>query len=373
MIYLYLDILFHNRKDIGVCRYCKRLYIKTSKRRSTEKYCLRIVPGKSKTCEQTGSKSDYENKAFEKVLRYKQRTINKRIDNYKGNDKRVERDLKNIIDKFNLISPQYQNGYLSKNEAIYFLNKYYYESEYPDKKKKSIRRNIEQYSVAYIESFDGYAIKNNNVAKYKLYLFYALNSKGQFRKLYAGIICNENYDVKKYWNNVFKQCKIKDVKLLFISNNPEIAETAKKKFPMADIQCNVSNLLYEKFDQLSKEKRQELCLDLKSLCTVNSVEQAIKNMKLFSRYWGEDFSKPLTAAWESIANIYKYSPCLRKQLALPILSGRVIKEFKFNMIYDSIKDLFNTFNSISRTAMVKNYTMVINNWNEISLELGIKK
>jgi hypothetical protein len=80
LIYLYLDILFHNRKDIGVCRYCNRLYVKNKRR--TQKYCLRIVPGKSKTCEQIGPKSDYKNKAFEKVLRHKQRAINKRIDNY---------------------------------------------------------------------------------------------------------------------------------------------------------------------------------------------------------------------------------------------------------------------------------------------------
>lgn len=373
LIYLYLDILFHNRKNIGVCRYCNRLYIKTSKRRSTEKYCLRIVPGKSKTCKQIGSKSDYENKVFEKALRYKQRTINKRIKNYLGNDNRIEKDLQNITDKFNLLLHKYQNAYFDINVAVYLLDKYYYESEYPDKKEKIIRRKPEKYPVAYIESFNGYISNDNEVSKCKIYLFYALNSKGQFRKLHVDIFDNENYDVKKYWNNVFKQCKIKDVRLLFISNNSEIAETAKKKFPMADIQCNVLNLLYEKINQLNQEKRRELYLDLKSLCTANSVEQALKHIEMFSRYWGTEFSKPITEFQELITNIYKYSHCVREQLTFPTFSRKIIDRFEFDKNYNSKEQLYRKFNKMCKKIMIEDYTDSVNKWDEISSELGIEK
>lgn len=187
------------------------------------------------------------------------------------------------------------------------------------------------------------------------------------------IFDNENYDVKKYWNKVFKQCKIKDVRLLFISNDPEIVETAKKKFPMADIQCNVSNLIYEKFNQLSQEKRRELYLDLKSLCTANSVEQGLKHIEMFSRYWGAEFSKPVTEAQEFITNIYKYSHCIREQLTFPTFSRKIIDRFKFGKNYNSKEQLYRKFNKMCKKIMIENYTNSVNKWDEISLELGIEK
>lgn len=371
LIYLYLDILFHNRKKIGVCRYCKRLYVKNV--RSNEKYCQRQVSGKSQTCNKIGPDAIYRNNAVMTTYQSMISDINGRDERWEGNDDRVKKQFIGLKNQFEKVLGIYNKNIINHNVAAYLLEKYYYSYESPGTETTAITRYVQSYPVAYIESFNGYILNDNEASKCKIYLFYALNSKGQFRKLYAGIICNENYDVKKYWNNVFKKCKIKDVRLLFISNNPEITETAKKKFPMADIQCNVSNLIYEKFNQLSQEKRRELYLDLKSLCTANSVEQGLKHIEMFSRYWGAEFSIPVTEAEESITNIYKYSHCIREQLAFPTFSRKIIDRFEFDKNYNFKEQLYRKFNKMCKKIMIEDYTDSVNKWNEISLELGIKK
>lgn len=371
LIYLYLDILFHNRKRIGVCRYCNRLYVKN--KRCTQKYCQRQVSVKSQTCDKIGSDAIYRNNVVMNTYQSKKKEIKERDKRWEGNDDRIKKQFIGLNNQLEKVLGIYNKNIINQHVAAYLLDKYYYSYESPGTETTSITRYVQSYPVVYIESFNGYISNDNEVSKCKIYLFYALNSKGQFRKLHVDTMDNENYDVKKYWNNVFKQCKVKDVRLLFISNDPEIAEIAKKKFPMADIQCNVSNLLYEKFNQLSQEKRRELCFDLKSFCTANSVEQALKNMNLFSRYWGAEFSKPVTETQESITNIYKYSHCIREQLAFPTFSRKIIDRFEFDKSYNSKEQLYSKFNKMCKKIMIESYTDSVNKWDEISLELGIEK
>lgn len=142
---------------------------------------------------------------------------------------------------------------------------------------------------------------------------------------------------------------------------------------MADIQCNVSNILYEKFNQLNQEKRRELYLDLKSLCTANSVEQALKHIEMFSRYWGTEFSKPVTEFQELITNIYKYSHCVREQLTFPTFSRKIIDRFEFDKYYNSQEQLYRKFNKMCKKIMIEDYTDSLNKWDVISSELGFEK
>jgi hypothetical protein len=120
---------------------------------------------------------------------------------------------------------------------------------------------------------------------------------------------------------------------------------------------------------MKKERIKELYSDVKDFCIRHSLDQFSDYNEYFSWYWGKNSSVPLIEAKESIMNLYKYSVCVRRNLAITDFSRKLAEEFDFNRKYNSQEEIFEAFNNYYLGYMIRHYTYSSPNWNEILLEL----
>jgi len=226
----------------------------------------------------------------------------------------------------------------------------------------------EIYPIIYLDAIRIKVRQDGRVINKAVYLALGVNLEGL--KEILGLWTAET-EGAKFWLQVVTDLKNRGVKDIFIAcvdglkGFPEAIETI---FPETQVQLCIVHMVRHSLNYVSWKQRKEVAVDLKTIYSASTLEDAEFNLEQFETKWNASHAaigKSWRRNWERITPLFSYPPDIRKVIYTTNaiesvnMSLRKVTKNRGSFPNDAamLKLLYLALQNIS-----KKWTMLIRNW-----------
>jgi len=234
------------------------------------------------------------------------------------------------------------------------------------------------YPILFLDCIVVKSREEGRVANRSVYLAMAVNLEGQKELLGIWIAPSEG---AKFWLGVVTELKNRGVKDIFIAcvdglkGFPEAIESV---FPHTQIQLCIVHLLRNSVKYVSWKDRKEVCVDLKTIYTSATEQQAQVALEVFGEKWDSKYptiSQMWRKNWERVIPFFDYPEDIRRVIyttnMIESLNRSLRKVIKTKGAFPNDAAILKLF-YLALANIAKKWTMPIRNWKAALSQFAIR-
>jgi transposase-like protein len=234
------------------------------------------------------------------------------------------------------------------------------------------------YPILFLDCIVVKSREEGRVTNRSVYLAMAVNLEGQKELLGIWIAPSEG---ARFWLGVITELKnrgIKDIFIACVDGLKGFPEAIESVFPHTQIQLCIVHLIRNSVKYVSWKDRKEVCVDLKTIYTSATEQQAEMALDTFSQKWDSKYptiSQMWRKNWERVIPFFDYPEDIRKVIyttnTIESLNRSLRKVIKTKGAFPNDAAILKLF-YLALANIAKKWTMPIRNWKAALSQFAIR-